>query len=282
MSSRHGDHGMRCMEIRGGSGAVETLVATPGLDAWVYSRPFEGAARGGDVHYLSLCGGGIVTKIIVADVAGHGAAVAATAGWLRGLMRRNINRKSQVRLVRELNRQFTALAEAGRFATAIVGTYLASSDRLTLCNAGHPRPLWYRAGIGHWDLLVQPAGGPAGNGGNLPLGIDEASPYEQFAITLGPGDLVVFYTDALIEAADEAGTPLGEAGLLALARGLDAARPAAFGPALIAAVEHHRAGNPPEDDLTLLTLHHTAGPAPRQSIGEKLDVYAKVFGLKSV
>ena len=282
MKPPHGDHGMRCMEIRGGSGAVETVVTTPGLDAWVYSRPFEGAARGGDVHYLSLCGGGIVTKVIVADVSGHGAAVAETAAWLRGLMRRNINRKSQVRLVGELNRQFTALAEAGRFATAVVGTYLASSDRLTLCNAGHPRPLWYRASTGCWDLLVQPAGGPSGAGGNLPLGIDEGAPYEQFAVTLGPGDLVVFYTDALVEAADASGGLLGEAGLLDLARGLDGTQPAAFGPALIAAVERHRAGSPPDDDLTLLTLHHTAGPTPRQSIGEKLDVYAKVFGLKPV
>jgi hypothetical protein len=57
-----GDHRMRCMEIWGGSSAADRDVSTPGLDAWVYSKPYEGAADGGDVHYVSLCGGGIVTR----------------------------------------------------------------------------------------------------------------------------------------------------------------------------------------------------------------------------
>src|SRR5262249_36785449 len=38
---------MRCMEIRGGSRAVAEAFTTPGLDAWLCSRPFEGAEHGG-------------------------------------------------------------------------------------------------------------------------------------------------------------------------------------------------------------------------------------------
>jgi hypothetical protein len=67
---------MKCMEIRGGSRAVEEAFDTPGLDAWLYSRPFEGAERGGDLHYVSVCGGGVITRVVVADVSGHGARVA--------------------------------------------------------------------------------------------------------------------------------------------------------------------------------------------------------------
>ena len=274
----HG-HPLRCMEIRGGSGVVETDVSTPGLDAWVYSKPFEGAARGGDVHYVSLCGGGAITRIIVADVSGHGEEVAEVAAALRAILRRNINRKSQTRLVGELNRQFAHLGDAQRFATAVVATYLATKDRLTICNAGHPRPLWYRASTREWAALTPASEGLAGN---LPLGLDDASPYEQFAVNLGRGDLVLFHTDALIEAADRADRPLGEAGLLEIARGLDPNDPRSLGPALIRAVDAHRDGAPAEDDVTLLTLHHNAGPIPRLSVGEKLDVYAKVFGLKAV
>src|SRR5271157_5128159 len=87
-----GRHAMHCMEIWGGNQAVESAVSTPGLDVWVYSRPYQGEARGGDVHYVSLCGGGIVTRIIIADVSGHGESVAGFSGTLRTLMRRNINR----------------------------------------------------------------------------------------------------------------------------------------------------------------------------------------------
>src|SRR4051794_24294312 len=58
---------MRCMEIRGSSVAVEEVFDTPGLDAWVACRPYEGAERGGDLHYVSLCGGGVITRLVVAD-----------------------------------------------------------------------------------------------------------------------------------------------------------------------------------------------------------------------
>src|SRR5690349_19404791 len=99
-------HTMQCMEIWGGSDAVETSLISPGLDTWVYSRPFEGADEGGDVYYVSLCGGGIITRLIVADVSGHGAEVSEVSRALRTLMRQNINNKSQARLVKALNRQF--------------------------------------------------------------------------------------------------------------------------------------------------------------------------------
>jgi sigma-B regulation protein RsbU (phosphoserine phosphatase) len=273
----HG-HSLHCMEIWGGSHAVEKALETPGLDGWISSRPFEGAAAGGDVHYVSLCGGGVLTRLIVADVSGHGAAVAEFAAKLRTLMRRNINRKSQTRLVQALNRQFAELAQLSRFATAVVATYLATRTTLTVCNAGHPRPLWYRAATGDWSTLDQEAGGSSGPT-NLPLGLDDETPYDQFSIPLGKDDLVVVYTDALTEAADPSGALLGENGLLSIARGLDPADPAQVGPGLLAGVERHRAGQPPDDDVTLLVLHHNAGGPKRLSVGEKLDVYAKVFGL---
>jgi hypothetical protein len=77
-------HAMQCMEIWGGSHAAESAVTTPGLDTWVYSRPHQGAAEGGDVRYVSLCGGGVITRLVVADISGHGAGVAEFAGMLRG------------------------------------------------------------------------------------------------------------------------------------------------------------------------------------------------------
>jgi serine phosphatase RsbU (regulator of sigma subunit) len=270
------------MEIWGGNSAVAEAFETPGLDGWVFSRPYEQAEGGGDVHYVSLCGGGIITRMIIADVSGHGAAVAEVARSLRAMMRRNINRKSQARLVRELNRQFAELAQLRQFATAVVATYLANKRRLTVCNAGHPAPLWYRADRHQWTLLNHATAerGPAA--ANLPLGIDEAGAYDQFAVVLGRDDLLIFGTDALIEAADPSGRMLGEEGLLELARGLDRAEPAQLGPALLEAVECHRGGAPAEDDVTLLALHHNARGPRRMSVGEKLDVYAKVFGLRAV
>ena len=117
---------LRCMEIWGGSHAVESEVAMPGLDAWVYSRPFEGADRGGDVHYVSLCGGGMITRTIVADVSGHGTSAGEMSVKLRDIMRKFINSKSQTGMARALNKEFSEQAKLSRFATAVIASFRAA------------------------------------------------------------------------------------------------------------------------------------------------------------
>src|SRR6188768_413709 len=74
---------MQCMEVRGGNEPVDAALAMPGVEAWVYSRPYHSAGEsdadvsggGGDVHYISSCATGRVTRMLVADVSGHGAPV---------------------------------------------------------------------------------------------------------------------------------------------------------------------------------------------------------------
>ncbi len=198
MSSHGSPEGqtLQCMEIWGGFEPVERTVSTPGLDLWVFSRPFQGDAQGGDVYYVTLCGGGLITRIALADVSGHGASVAEFSSSLRSLLRTNINQKSQRRLVERLNQQFGAMADMRRFATALVVTYLASTDRLSISNAGHPRPLLFRAIDGEWSLLCPKLGDRQG-ADNLPLGLGDDTSYDSFDLQLKPDDRVVFYTDAL-------------------------------------------------------------------------------------
>ncbi|MFO0906884.1 MAG: PP2C family protein-serine/threonine phosphatase [Isosphaeraceae bacterium] len=269
---------MACMEIHGGSRALDEAFATPGLDAWLHSRPYGGAENGGDVHYVSVCGGGVITRVVVADVSGHGSEVAAISETLRGLMRKNINSKSQTRLVQALNRQFGESAQLRKFATAVVATYLAHRRTLTISNAGHPRPFWYRAAERSWEILDR----DVLKRGNLPLGIDDDSPYGQFTVTLGENDLVLFYTDALTEAADPSGRMLGEDGMLALLDSVSAEEPHRLLPSLLERIDTHREGRPADDDVTALVLRHNAAGPRRLTLGEKLDVYAKVFRLKPV
>src|SRR5579883_2297901 len=127
MAAPEAPYGMHCMEIWGGNRPANNAIATPGLDVHVISRPLDGA--GGDVHYVSLCGGGLVTRILLADVSGHGTPVAELAGDLRKLIRRFINTKSQTRLVARLNDQMQSWALNGLFATSLVATYLADKKR---------------------------------------------------------------------------------------------------------------------------------------------------------
>ncbi len=85
--------------------------------AWVYSKPFGESRHGGDIYYASSCATGRITRLLVADVAGHGSTVADTATGLRTLMRRFVNRLDQGEFVRLLNRQFSELSQAGTFAS---------------------------------------------------------------------------------------------------------------------------------------------------------------------
>ena len=106
-------HTLQCMELWTGNSSVESTASSTGLEAWIFSQPYHGESTGGDVHYLSLCVGGIVTRILLADVSDHGIKVDATSNILKKLLRRVMNAKRQDRLVEELNRRFSGLEQSG-------------------------------------------------------------------------------------------------------------------------------------------------------------------------
>ena len=274
---------MQCMEVWGGNRRIDTSVVLPGLDAWVYSQPHgviaptptatqtpnkipsgqqtkvDAGDGGGDVHYVSSCASGMIARILVADVAGHGRPVAETADRLRKLMRRHINDHDQVRLMRSLNREFAAVSTAGRFATAVAFTFDATTGRLIVTNAGHPPPMWYRADLRQWAFLTpgslndtpDPETDDA-SPSDVPFGIEDAVDYSRFEVRIGPGDVVVCYTDSLPESRSAAGNMLGNDGLLEATRGLRGADPGALVRDLLHAV--FGAGAPPGDDVTVVAF----------------------------
>ena len=273
---------MQCMEVWGGSQLTTRGVEFGGLDAWVYSKPYGNAQHGGDVYYASSCATGRISRLLLADVAGHGHSVAATAADLRTLMRRFVNRLDQTEFVRLLNQQFAVLSREGTFATAIVATFFAPSRRLTVCNAGHPRPLLYRAAQRQWNFLGHDFLGNDGPGvqstpSNIPLGLIEMSEYEQFDVELEPGDCVLSYTDALMESNDADGQMLGEAGVLRIARLLGDVEPQKLIERLLGEIAERSPGNLSEDDVTVLVVRAN-GRAPRYSFGEKLGALVRFSG----
>lgn len=147
------DHKMRCLEVWGGNTPVDNGVVMPGLDAWVYSRPHNGSEHGGDVYYVSSCVCGYMTRLLLADVSGHGESAAKEANKLRYLMRKHVNSCDQSAFVSKLNNAFSGVSDGAGFATAVAATYLAVENILIVCNAGQPAPLWYRAKTDTWQQL---------------------------------------------------------------------------------------------------------------------------------
>jgi sigma-B regulation protein RsbU (phosphoserine phosphatase) len=272
-------HLMQCMEVWGGNQAADNGVVMPGLDAWVYSRPFRNDRGGGDVHYVSSCGTGRIARMLVADVSGHGSKVADVAASLRHLMRRYVNFIDQSRFIESINREFAGIARAGGFATCVATTFFAPTNHLTVSNAGHPRPLWYRAKQKRWELLTSPpSGGESRRLANLPLGVDEPTTYDQFAVKLHRGDVVLIYTDSLIESRSPDGRQLGERGLLEVASTLDAARPESLIQRLLTRVEDYRGGAEAEDDVTILMLRHN-GQATQLPLSQRFMAQFRFLGI---
>ncbi len=267
---------MVCMEVWGGSHLADHATAFSGLDVWVYSKPYGAAARGGDVVYASSCATGRITRLMVADVAGHGQAVAGTAADLRLLMRRFVNTLDQTELVGHLNRHFAALSAQAAFATAVVATYFAPTRRLTLCNAGHPRPLIYSAATGEWRFLSNDASSRAAGPRNLPLGILDIADYDAADVELQAGDCVLAYTDALMEAQDADGAMLGEDGVLRLLQLLGDVDPPKLTAALLGEIGSRYPENLAADDVTVM-LVRVSPQESRYALGERLKAAGRLM-----
>jgi sigma-B regulation protein RsbU (phosphoserine phosphatase) len=266
------------MEVWGDSQLTARGLEMGGLDAWVYSKPFRQAQRGGDVYYASSCATGRISRLLLADVSGHGTSVAATAADLRTLMRRFVNRLDQKEFVRLLNQQFVALSRAGCFATAVVTTFFAPSRRLLVSNAGHPRPLLYRAAQQQWSLLGQDGKDDKQRTvRNIPLGIMDLTEYEEFDVELEPGDCLLSYTDALIESRDADGEMLGEDGVLRILQLLGDVEPQKITEALLKEIGERYPENLSEDDVTVLVVRAN-GRQPSHSFSEKFSATMRLLG----
>ncbi len=265
---------MQCMEVWGGSQIASSGVELAGLDVWIYSKPFGQAQRGGDVYYVSSCASGRISRLLLADVSGHGKSVASTAADLRTLMRRFVNRLDQKEFVRLLNEQFTALSRQGTFSTAVVTTFFAPTRRLSLCNAGHPRPLLFRNFDGRWSFLGHEDNPGKKAHATFLLAFFNSPTMNISTLNLIPATACVSYTDALIESCDADGEMLGEEGLLRIVN--------LFGdiPAdkLIASLLQEIAERFPEnlsaDDVTLMVVRAN-GRSLHFSFREKLDAFGR-------
>lgn len=121
-----------------------------------------------------------------------------------------------------------------------------------------------------------------GRASNLPLGLDEATEYQQIDLKVSDGDRLVLYTDALIEATDIHGQLLGESGLHQIVTQFQSKSVRQLGHSVFGRVREFSSNQPAEDDVTLLVLEFSATSKQQPSLAEKINAYTKLSGLKSV
>jgi serine phosphatase RsbU (regulator of sigma subunit) len=244
---------LACFELWGGNQSADHPVELPGLTGWVHAAPLDRASGGGDVHYFSVCSKGMVSRIAVADVAGHGLRASSMAIKLRDALQRHTDHWDQSALMQELNEAFLSSSVHSQYATATVLSFYPQTGELLFTSAGHPPAFWYRSQEKSWELL-QDSTPFAVEIEGLPLGLIPGTIYSQTGVRLGAGDMLVLYTDGITEAKNPAGHQLGYAGFLEQARRLSPDAPPSVSRALMSLVRAFRAGVACRDDETLVVL----------------------------
>jgi len=251
-------HRVACTEVWCSNKRAYDTVKLPGLAVLIYSKPVEPAITGGDVYYLSVCDQGMLSRVVLADVAGHGEAVGAAALELQNLLKGHINTLDQSAVMREINEAFSSESEdLAQYATAIVLSYDSRTGVLVFANAGHPPALWYHANQRTWDWLHEQTPHAVTAATDVPLGLIRGTEYEQTAVRLAEGDLLILYTDGITECTNESTKELGSEGLLRLLRSLSIEPSIATAGDLMAAVEKFRGPRVCFDDQSIIVLQRT-------------------------
>jgi phosphoserine phosphatase RsbU/P len=243
-------HALVCTEVWGGNQKVIRTLKLPSLIVWVASAPLNEGQGGGDLYYMSVCDYDLISRVALADVSGHGSEVDGVTQKLRNLMHENINAWDQSDFMRGVNETFRKNGDH-KYATAIALSFHRVIGSLAFSNAGHLPPLWYHAAEGTWGWLEE--GEEAKKVSGLPVGLIPGTEYSQTVVTLKPSDILVLYTDGIIEAGNETGQELGREQLLEWARRAPVDSPRALGEDLLQRLELFR-GTIRNDDETLVVL----------------------------
>ena len=214
----------------------------PGWEASSHFRPAR--ELGGDLYdYYELEPG--LLGLAVGDVAGKGVPAALYGAFASGVVRaRAFERRAPADLLARVNRTLRRRGVEGLYCTLSYALFDFREGKVRLSNSGLPYPLHYRSSLERCDA-IEIAG--------LPLGPFEDAVYEERALALARGDVLVFHTDGLTEAR-RGGEDYGIERLKAQVVENAKQDAPAIGEGILEDVDRFVGGAPPEDDLTLIVV----------------------------
>lgn len=214
----------------------------PGYDVAFLNLP--SSKVGGDYYEaMPLAGDRVV--FAVGDVAGHGVPAALGMAIFRSGFVYMLRQGAGIAAtVSHLNRLLAETTEANLYVTACACQFDAGG-RGEYLNAGHPPPLLLRGS----EALPLEAGGMA-------VGMFAEAEFSVAAVRLLPGDVLLLFTDGVIEAADDQGEEYGRSRLTSAARRKRRLRAASLLEDVLADVRAFRGHDEFEDDLTLMAIKY--------------------------
>ena len=145
-------------------------------------------------------------SIAIGDVMGKGVPAGLIMTMTRGMLRAEVlNRHSPAQIMQHLNRvMYADLENSHRFVSMFYSEYDPQTRQLSFTNAAHNPPLWWKADSQTLDKL---------DTWGMLIGLDMESEYEDATVTLGQGDIVMYYTDGFTDAVNANGDRFDEENL---------------------------------------------------------------------
>jgi len=182
--------------------------------------------------------------VALGDVSGKGTAAALYGAVAIGIMRSLAPQKLQpAEMLRQMNQVVGERRIEGRFMTACFATWQKGRQKLRVANGGQSQPLLYRnERCEKIDLT------------GFPLGIFEEVHYDEWGVTLDPGNILVFHSDGIAETANSEGQLFGTTRLRKLIEQYHERTAPEIADLVLRDVDWFASSAPLSDDRTLVVL----------------------------
>ncbi len=198
-----------CAGIWAGIRNVDQDITAGAVEASLYSSSCDGG-KGGDIYYFGVCTNEMITRVAIADVAGHGRAISDVSQYVYDSLKAHMCDPDSGKILTRINR-LASQRGLKAMTTAAVVAYHGLRGEFSFSYAGHPPVLFKRASEKAWSkcILANKAGKTDGPPMNLPLAVVPETLYNQEVMPVSSGDRLLVYTDGLTEATDTAGELFG-------------------------------------------------------------------------
>jgi len=209
----------------------------------IASETFAARHLPGDFIAIDESDGGVV--LALCDITGKGLAAGMWTTLLMGLL--DIHRGSSTEpeaIVTGVNRDLCRMSIGAPLASLFLGRLDVASGRLDYCSAGHPPALLLGAD-GNLRSLS--------DGGTL-LGVIPDASFVKASVDIGAGDVLVTYSDGILEARNSADQEFGYDRLEAQVRRARSYSADAILFSVLGVVQDFVAGCPQADDMSLMVI----------------------------
>ena len=212
-----------------------------GLD--IYAKIEPAKEVGGDLYGYLLMGDELY--FCLGDVSGKGVPASLFMAQATRLFRTLATQHMMpAEIATRMNAALSEDNDQGMFVTMFIGRIDLASGAMDFCNAGHNPPFLTDAGGGQFLEMLP----------NAPIGLWPGLEYDGERLEDISGRMLVVYTDGLNEAENRQQEQLGDDRLLDILETMPRCSAKEVINLLYEAVQQHRDGAEPNDDLTIMSI----------------------------